>query len=127
MNRRQFLPGFAAVAVIPFMPRWMLPERRVILHADGVHDDSEALQAWIDGKEMYDANGTRVGTVISGKTLLINQSIFMRSKEYRLITQCFLRINLKGRGGIFFNERENNAWIKYCVIDEGGSPGPSRR
>jgi hypothetical protein len=127
MNRRQFLPGFTALAVIPFMPRWILRERRLILHADGVHDDSEALQAWIDGKDIYYADGTRVGTIISGKTLLIKQSIFMRSKEYRLITQCFLRINLKGRGGVFVNERENNAWIKYCIIDDGRAPSPSGR
>ena len=127
MNRRQFLPGFAALTVIPFMPSWILGERCLILHGDGVHDDSEALQAWIDGKDMYYADGTRVGTVISGRTLLIKQSIFLRSKEYRLITQCFLRVDLKGRGGIFFNERENNAWIKYCVIDGGGAPGPSSR
>lgn len=73
MNRRQFLrnASLAAAGVVAadqlelierlgwtrrLFPGWSRP----VLHGDGIHDDTAALQALFDGKEVWDRQARRV-------------------------------------------------------------------
>lgn len=67
MNRRNFtalafLSGLGLVA-LPNTPK--AESKRIVLYGDGRHDDSEAMQAWLDGKDVYATNGQ----IISKDTL----------------------------------------------------------
>lgn len=33
---------------------------KIILYGDGKHDDTQALQAWVDGKDVYTKDGNKV-------------------------------------------------------------------
>lgn len=71
-SRRAFLASVgalgAAAAVARVAKRLPAP-RRHVLHADGVTDDVEALDAWGRGEAVYLASGVAVGSVLSGLRL----------------------------------------------------------
>lgn len=67
MNRRDFLKitGLASIAsVFPFA--FSDVSHRLTLYGDGVHDDTEAVQAFIDGKDVFYPDGEKVGNDLSG-------------------------------------------------------------
>lgn len=93
MNRRSFLRGLIAapaiVAAGSLMPirsieRFLLPT----LWGDGVHDDSAAIQALIDGKP-YIKNGLVVGSsLLNGGHYLLNKTIILGASYTAMITNC---------------------------------------
>lgn len=69
MNRRSFLKGILAAGVAPYvvtsagvlMPvRVFASSRPLVLYGDGMHDDTAALQAVLDGKEVVNLSGLKV-------------------------------------------------------------------
>lgn len=58
MNRRQFLQGALAVGAVLAVPfKWAYEIVRHRLYADGVTDDTEAVQALLDGKPVLMPDG----------------------------------------------------------------------
>jgi hypothetical protein len=58
LNRRGFLGSAVA---LPFAVKALaVPQQGYILYADGVHDDTTALQAWFDGKPVRWPDGSAV-------------------------------------------------------------------
>jgi len=77
MNRRGFFKALVATAVIAVATSTRLGQTvfdvvkggyRYVLHGDGVTDDTEALQAFLDGEEVVDINGTILGGVLRPAT-----------------------------------------------------------
>ena len=81
MDRRTFLKGMIAAAVAPAIVRadWIMPVRSVtphyILWGDGVHDDTMAFQAFVNGVEVYDPYGGEIISNLSGRTMLVSKFI----------------------------------------------------
>jgi hypothetical protein len=113
MNRRNFVrtlsgilvSNFAVPAIVraehimPINSSILLP-KRYLLYGDGIHDDTEAMQAWADNKEVVWGNGEKVKEIqnkrllISGTIhfpidtplkLLINNHIFTNHNQYASI------------------------------------------
>lgn len=65
-----------------------------ILYGDGIHDDTEAYQAWLDGKLVYWPNGVRVNNVFVGPmgqpTFLITNTLTVEGPSYYL-SNCYFR------------------------------------
>ncbi len=92
MNRRSFLRGLAAPAIVAagsLMPvrsieRFFLPT----LYGDGVRDDTAAIQALIDGKP-YIKNGLIVDSnVLSGGRFRLSNPIILRENWEAQLTNC---------------------------------------
>lgn len=76
MQRRSFLKSVGTMlGVAVIAPQMAFSTPRHILYADGIHDDSEVLQAWVDGEEVYYPNGQRVSSEISHKRFRISKPI----------------------------------------------------
>ena len=59
MNRRGFIKSIAALAAVAAAPvKWAYGKIRHRLHGDGVADDTEALQALLDGERVEMPDGT---------------------------------------------------------------------
>lgn len=90
MNRRDMLKG---LATLPLLAVSLKAAARVpVIYGDGVHDDTEGLAAWLNGRPVVWADGRDVGHVLSGefrttRTVEINR----RARGGRLLTQSTLR------------------------------------
>lgn len=69
MKRRQFIQTIPAIFALSAC--FVGPQPH-ILYADGVHDDTEALQAWARKEPVVWADGTPVGDHITKKKFFIN-------------------------------------------------------
>ncbi len=76
MKRRTFLAAAIGSAFAPaaaFKP-WALP----VLYGDGIHDDTAALQAAMDGKRVHWADGAGiVGTIMVGRKFLLSDTLHL--------------------------------------------------
>jgi len=94
LKRRGFLLGvMAAPAIVrsaSLMPLYVPPS--IILYADGVHDDTRALQAWVDGdKRVIWADRREVGSRIFGQRFLIGAGgtpLYIRGNQYKVLDGC---------------------------------------
>jgi len=83
---------------------------KLILYGDGIHDDTEALQAFVDGLPVFDPHGNQIERVIEQGRVGSNDFIRMPPGQYR-VTRT---INLGSLGillteepfGIFFMKAE---------------------
>lgn len=89
MKRRNFLKSLSvAGAVLLVAPRLMADSKHA-LYADLKHDDSAALQAWIDGKPVYWKDGSRVDPkLIQGKSFRIDHALTMGGTPDMSINGC---------------------------------------
>lgn len=84
MNRRSFISSsLIATGIALFAPQALLKgfePKKHILYGDGIHDDTEALQAWCNGEQVeWPVNGKEfllTGTVIVGapKSLIVHRN-----------------------------------------------------
>jgi hypothetical protein len=117
MNRRGFLKSMLAAGVAPYVVTSagvLMPVRKIIgatpeetfaftqsgsgatartvqdalrLWGDGIHDDTAALQAWLDGKPVVDIFGLPVGGVLSGGRYRVSKTVYIGPHQPdRLIT-----------------------------------------
>ena len=68
--------------------RIFVPKRDIILYGDGVRDDSEALQAFFDGKPVLSPDGTRVVDTLEGDTFFVSKTIDISRSQYRTFRNC---------------------------------------
>jgi hypothetical protein len=73
MNRRQVIKGLLAAPVLSALPTFRFGE--IILYGDGLHDDTEALQAWINMERVYWTDGKLVGQKIYSKVFNVTKFI----------------------------------------------------
>jgi hypothetical protein len=110
MNRRGFLKSMLAAGVAPYVVTSagvLMPVKKILtatapeiafiqngtgatsrtvqealrLWGDGFHDDTAALQAWMDGKPVIGVNGTLVGRVLFGGQYRVSDTIYMREDQ----------------------------------------------
>lgn len=93
MNRRNFIRhAVAASAAIALAPKILFAQpERYILYGDGVHDDTQTLQAWLDGKPVYDANGRLLGNYLRRGTFRMTEGITFKNADNHHITNCHLK------------------------------------
>jgi len=90
MKRRDFLKtAVGTLGAIAFLGTSAFSDP--ILYGDGQHDDTVALNAWIQGKPVRYANGALVGNVISGKEFRVSGVIdFTKGRRNALtIESCY--------------------------------------
>jgi hypothetical protein len=86
MNRRSFVKAAVAagaVLALPFPAR-----RRIVLRGDGVTDDTSALQAWLDGEDVYWPDGSGVGRTLAEGTFLIRDCLDLSRARDKTIIGC---------------------------------------
>jgi hypothetical protein len=72
-----------------------------VLHADGLQDDSSALQAWFDGETIAYEDGAMIGSEIRDERLLVTKEIFVnRTRHLKSLSFDSNVITCKGDGGI---------------------------
>jgi hypothetical protein len=110
MNRRGFLKSMLAAGVAPYVVTSagvLMPVRKILtatapeiaftpsgtgatamtaqealrLWGDGIHDDTAALQAWLDGRPVIRGDGSMVGRVLSGGSYRVSETIYMREDQ----------------------------------------------
>jgi len=89
LARRPFIKRSAVGLATAALPALAVPA--LILYADGVTDDSAALQAWLDGNDsVVYADGTPVGCLIRGARFRLNSSVrAVRTAKPRCIRDSF--------------------------------------
>lgn len=104
MRRRAFLQslfalgaGFSALgagffeiarACSPHVETAFVPIPTLV--GDGVHDDTAALQAWLDGKPVRDVNGAPVPQVLQGGVYLTRPLTWPPTSEVSIIGADFV-------------------------------------
>ena len=90
-TRRGFFGSLAGLVAVVAWP-WKWESRRLpVLYGDGVHDDTEAFEAWLNGGNAIWSDGSPVGDDMHGKTLLLARTIHVvNSASLRRIQNCHL-------------------------------------
>lgn len=109
MNRRGFLKiAFAAGAAsaVPILFADALASKNII-YADGIHDDTEALQAAIDGEDFACASDVvRIENgllrITGGKSLTSNTIYLRKTSRESLITDCWFDFHTSEHGDCSF-------------------------
>jgi hypothetical protein len=110
MNRRGFLKSMLAAGVAPYVVTSagvLMPVKKILtatapeiafvqsgpgatpqtfqealrLWGDGIHDDTAALQAWLDGSPVIRGDGSMVGRVLYGGSYRVSGTIYMREDQ----------------------------------------------
>ena len=97
LGRRSFLKRSVVGLATAALPVLAVPA--LVIYADGVTDDSAALQAWIDGDDgVVYADGQRVGDSIDGRRFAIGSTLIVkRGLKFRAIYRSFFEL-LPGHG-----------------------------
>lgn len=103
-DRRSFLKGLLTVAAVAVMPKPALADYPV-LHGDGIHDDTAALQTMVNGGKII-IEGSVVDTTIS--PALCHDMRFLLSDT------------------LTFNGTEQTGRVQFyrCVFEKRGGTGP---
>jgi hypothetical protein len=121
---------FALAAVPPgaFAADQHCVPARVILWGDGRHDDSFALNAWLDGKEaIWADSGAPVGSTISGRRFRLSAAIYVQAGSGRVLRDFRLEWPERGEtvsGGTIAAGRDPDREPVMSGVDiVGGDPG----
>lgn len=96
MNRRSFLGSILALGAAPAIVkadslmrvvRPTFAESRVILWGDLLHDDTAALQAFLDRKPVFYQDGTPVGTCLRNGRFTVSKTLVLRETPLDLTSQ----------------------------------------
>lgn len=82
MQRRSFLSAILAAGAAPMIVKAgvLMPvrvERSLILWGDGIHDDTAAMQAWMDGGRVLRPDGAVAGNLIAASTFLMSETLVL--------------------------------------------------
>jgi len=123
MNRRSFLKSLAVVAA-PYvittagvlMPvKKILAERPIILWADGVHDDTVALNSFLAGGKVYSPRGELLlGNTLRGGDYKVSDTIVFSANNMSMVN-CFINIATKVDPGILIKGDVKGSFI-MCLI-----------
>lgn len=93
MDRRSFIKSatsglllMAAPAIVRSESLMVLPRRKLYLWGDGIHDDTEALQAFVDGKRVINLNKDVFmawGDTLEGGSFRVSKTIVIANDPSR--------------------------------------------
>ncbi len=93
IERKEFLrwSGLGLGALALGMPK----KETYILWGDGIHDDTEAFQAWVNGEEVYwEGSGEMVEEILMDKRFKISNAIYIRPlKSEKVVHHCTFLCN----------------------------------
>lgn len=87
MNRRNFIRS-SGITAISLSVLGFMPEKRIILYGDGKHCDADAYLAWLQDKDVYWPDGTKVDNVLRGKRFVFKKGISIRQEDIRRKKIC---------------------------------------
>ena len=89
MERRSFISTILSFGAAPaivqassLMPLWT---PKLILWGDGIHDDSEALEAWLNGGRVLRPNKKLAEGFLSGVELYLGHDILIKPGSFRTL------------------------------------------
>lgn len=118
LSRRGFLIGMAAVGAVASLPFDAVAGIPVIV-GDGVHDDTAALQALLDGKDVI-KDGFLL-TRPAGGGVILRDGVFRTTDALRitrndtLVERC--KFLIEGRKGIQVEGVVENLQLTDCIFD----------
>ncbi len=93
MDKRDFSKGLILSLLVPLVPIKAKTKPDIpILYGDGVHDDTKALQAWIDGKPVKWGTGESVNpNLIENRKILIEGTVIvpLGLSDQKIIRHCY--------------------------------------
>jgi hypothetical protein len=124
MNRRNFIAsGLAALALVGSGLSNILPTRRYVLYGDGVHDDTEALNALFRGDPVYRPDGRLQDYhFVQHQNFLITDTIHIRKSDV-MIRDCHFDIGcVTYANQIVYVADGKNVTIMSCVFQGRTTP-----
>ncbi len=109
MNRRRFLLVGLAFGVSLGLSEAIARSHRFVLYGDGYHDDTEGLQAFFDGREVFWPDGSPVGAALNGHAFYITETIVLRrtgGRPARFMNNCGLAFTRRFGAGAAFDTRQ---------------------
>lgn len=103
INRRRFLGGLLLIAAAPMVVKAasLMPARAIVptLWGDGIHDDTRALQALVDGERVYDvrlgaerpARRAGEGASLIGGVYVLSTSVDLSKARGVWLNDCTFR------------------------------------
>ena len=130
MNRRGFLGAMLAAAASPaivrassLMPIYTPP---LVLWGDGIHDDTAALQALMDGKKVKrlfpgvaEAVGVSGGLLLSGGVFLVSNTITLPARSIYMQNSIFKGEASLGDRPVLYMPAQGAATLSGLVFDGG--------
>jgi hypothetical protein len=115
MNRRGFIKQSAILGALAIVaPSIAFSSPRYTLHGDGVTDDAGAIQAWLNGRAVYYADGERVGARLENGTYSLRHSITFENAHDKHIHGCELRLD--GPRSLIYATGDRSCSMTNCYI-----------
>jgi hypothetical protein len=93
------LAGASTVAAAAGVRRQHCVRPAVVLWGDGRHDDTKALQAWLDGRDaLWGESGAPVGPTIAWREFRLSSAIYVEAGSDRMLEH--FRFYWPGRGEV---------------------------
>jgi hypothetical protein len=129
MNRRKFLQlgavSASGIALAESAFAAFPNESRIILYGDFYHDDTKALQAWLDGKQVHSPEGVLLDPLLlTDKLFFINKTLIVPAGRIGSIQTSGFRTEM---GIIFFRENGPNEFVIQNCGFHGSSTFESSR
>lgn len=124
MERRKLLgamlAAFAAPAIVRAESLMALPPQRLVLWGDGVHDDTKALQALLDGKRVLRPDGSAMpGPVIGAGSYVLSDTIYVPPGVFRITGSSFIGVGMDHKPLMHFNERAGENFLGNALMHSG--------
>jgi hypothetical protein len=89
MNRRSFVKSLSLTAGFLAVSGFDFSKKKHILYGDGNNDDSESIQAYLDGEEnVFYADGTKVTETLRSGTYKITRRVRRDAKDRTVFGQA---------------------------------------
>lgn len=118
MNRRTFLQTSAvALGTTILLKDAFALSRPPVLYGDGIHDDSTAFEAWLNGMVVVDVDGKQIPIAkLDRQILLLTRPVLMTAVHERTIYHCELVCS--GSGSLHWLGK--NCRMVYCIVRRKG-------
>jgi hypothetical protein len=137
MSRDWLLPILFAIAATAAMMPARAAERQdcaaaeIVLWGDGRHDDTEALNAWFQGKDaIWGEDGAPVGAAIVGRSFRLSAAVYVPSGTGRTLADFRMVWPERGEtvsgGTLRSGSDPDRAPVASEVRISGGDPGEGK-
>ena len=121
MNKRDFMKGILALGIAPAIVKaenlMRIATPKIILYGDGIHDDTQALQTWIDGGRVLRPDGSTIGRHITGGDYRISNTIFLDKGVGKKLTNSYIHGHLGEDKPLLHTTEWRGPLVEFNIFD----------